>query len=65
MRLPLPQLALVQVTWSSSVFWRHLQQQSTGRNRTAADASAVEFTHCRLHDRMCSNMVKSAVTRAS
>jgi hypothetical protein len=27
MRLPLPHMALVQVTWSSSVFWRHLQQE--------------------------------------
>jgi hypothetical protein len=30
MRLPLPQPGLVQVTWSSRVFWRHLGDTAGG-----------------------------------
>lgn len=45
MRLPLPQWALVQVTWSSSVFWRHLctaeQRGIGGVSRACTRGSAL------------------------
>lgn len=47
MRRPPPQLMLVQVTWSSSVFWRHLvkpAQQQGGERKVQCTAAA-----CRTH----------------
>lgn len=45
MRRPLPHSALVQVTWSSRVFWRHLQD--TEQVRTCAWHMDSQLRHPR------------------
>lgn len=49
MRRPPPQLVLVQVTWSSSVFWRHLvkpAQQQGGEWHSAVHSRSMQDTRC-------------------
>lgn len=47
MRRPLPQLALVHVTWSSSVFWRHLR--CGGSVAARVETQAASMAPLRMH----------------